>query len=157
MHNNDVQFVRKSADQEVVNNAAMVDDAELSFQIGAGQTHAFKFGLVAFGHETSDIRCGVVAPEGAQGVYCVSGPRVTAIPSNAVMSVHINPDNQFSNPLGYSRGLYQNPATLAYIEIEGHVRADVAGAVRLQFGQAVAGPNPTVLKAESFVRAERVA
>ena len=150
-------FVRKAQDQAVVNSTTLENDADLAFSVGADQRHEFRFELMVSGHESYDGKFALVGPEGATGFYCVKGPRSTVIPTNAAMAIQVNPANQFSAPAGYARGLYQDAATLALIEIVGQVSSPVAGEVRLQFAQAASGSYPTTVKAESYVRAERVA
>jgi hypothetical protein len=136
----------KTADEtqnNVVNpTAALQNDDELFFSIGANETWNFRFTVLANANVTPDIKFAVTAPTGATCKVGTSDPEGATSVSNL--------------GCGASTGLVTGNTTEDVYEVVGSVTNGAnAGNITLQWAQNTANAANVIVRSGSFVEASR--
>lgn len=149
----DFQLVRKTANETVTSSTTLQDDDHLTLPIGANETWEFEFVLAVWGHSSGDFLASIVAPAGAAGKWHGIGPEIGV--SSNVGQTNWRAETAFGSTRSY--GLNSAEASFTIL-LKGIVRNGAnAGDLKLQWAQLVAHATGTVIVADSYLVARRVA
>lgn len=134
--------VVKQVNETVNNSAALQDDDQLKFNVGANEDWTFRFVVQANAATAADLRFAVTAPSGA--TCYVSANDVETATSEAQLGC------------GVSSALVTGNATNDMYEITGSVKNGATpGVVTLQWAQFTANASNTIVYTGSYVSAYR--
>lgn len=148
----DVKKVRKSADQDVTNSTALVDDAALSFAVAAGKNYLFELLLLTNATvNTADLKLSFSIPAGGRIDYGVIGPDVaTTTATEKQINIAVTQTASDTPFVGVGSSAGQ------VVRIAGSYEGGgTAGTVKLRWAQATAAVGTTTRVLEgSTLRAE---
>ena len=152
------QFVRKTADETVTSNTTPQLDNDLAFSATGGQRYLVEVTLfveVAGGNSTTDFRGGFLMPVGAAAAFGGIGPD----PSMTTGSPFGGGEWEalYGTGTGSLRfGLYSGGTT--HITVKGIITMGVnSGTVTFAWSQDVASANGVTVKANSYMKVNKVA
>jgi hypothetical protein len=151
----DYQFVRKASDESVTSSIALQSDDELLVAIGANQTWLIEFTIFYQGATAGDIRTALNAPAGAAGTFGKHALAIGATTTEGDFGAFAVADLT-------DTGAVQSGAAGAGTRVLLVMRAIVvnganAGNVTLRWAQGTSSGTATIIKADSYLEARRVA
>lgn len=143
-----VQFKRKLTDQAVVSSVVLVDDLDLFFSVGAGETWLFENVVLFEGATTGDIQFSLVAPAGAEGSWYAT-PQASAANAFQVPGAKAFGDTLVNGCPGVG--------STQVIKLGGIVvNGAEAGEVHLRWAQNASNATPTTVHPNSYVFAQQI-
>jgi uncharacterized membrane protein len=140
------EYIRKSADQQLTSTTTLVDDADLQFAIAPKEVWVATYYLRG-SSATASIKFALAAPSGATVRYLVFSATGTTV---GVTQIDTNGGTGTNQP--NSNGATSSVTIQATVE-----NGNVAGAVNLRWAQNTTSSLATIIKAGSFLVANRVA
>jgi lysophospholipase L1-like esterase len=143
-------FVVKDSNEARTSTTTLADDPQLHVEVGAGQIWALE-GPVHFAAGAGNLRVGLDLPEGSTGRLSRSGQGITGgPPHDAAPSRSVTLPDSYGLPAGGNGA--DSSAWISAL-----VRTGVAGTITVQFCQDSASDSTTVIYANSYLRASRLA
>lgn len=147
----DMKFVRKTADESVTSSAALQDDDELVFAIGASQVWTVRYVIGYNAGTTGDFQFAFSVPTSATGRQMMAGVNSAATGITGSITAFSTTDLTTGN--GFAGG---SPSFDATMEIDLIVvNSTNAGNVTFRWAQATSNGTATILRANSFLIAHR--
>jgi hypothetical protein len=148
-------FVRKPSDQAVTSSTTFVNDADLTWNVGANETWVYELALVVNGASgTGRFKVQLTVPSGTTGSIMSLGPAFSANDNNGPATYAaangITSALTFIGMAGTSRSVV--------VLIKGvAVSSATTGAITLQWAQNDSSATPTTVQTNSYLLATRVA
>lgn len=142
-------FVRKTADESVTSSTALQDDDALLFAVGANEIWEFRFVLGVVGAGGEDFKAAIAGPAGSTITWSFGGemffntaaaPGVTRVLAGGAPASH------------YTDNLETRVEIVGII-----VNGATSGNCKLQWAQDTSGGTAVTVKANSFLRAHKIA
>ncbi len=145
-------YVRKTADETVTSSAALQDDDHLVISVAANEV--WRVELVAFyeGVDAEDIAFGWSFPAGAAGTWGGHGLALAATSNTSDLLAKATPLASPLNAGGGGAGVIVMASFFLLLRV-----SSTGGTLRLQWAQRVSGGTGSILKADSYIYAVRVA
>ncbi len=145
-------YVRKSADETVTSSAALQDDDHLVISVAANEL--WRVELVAFydAVDAEDISFGWSFPTGAAGTWGGHGLALAATSNTSDLLAKATPLASPLNAGGGGAGVIVMASFFLLLRV-----SSTGGTLRLQWAQRVSGGTGSILKADSYIYAVRVA
>lgn len=143
-------FVRKTAQESVVNSATPQNDDHLTFSIAAGETWVVDYVLYVTGGTTGDLKAQLSVPANCSGWWGGFGMATDGLANDVMIQ-------QVAVALGspIEQGTWnQNPHVRLFRAVI--IATDTGGSVTLQWSQRVSGSTATILLANSYLLATRM-
>ncbi len=143
--------VRKTGDESVTSSAALQDDDELFFAIGASDIWVAHFVIGYNAATTGDFQFAFSVPSGATGRQFMMGLNSASTGVTGSLTVFSTTDLTTGNTFG---GGGVNDASIAFdITV---VNSTNAGNVKLRWAQGTSDGTATIVRANSYLQAMRV-
>lgn len=133
-------LVRKTSDESISNSAAMQDDDELLFAIGASENWVFKIWMIYQAGTTGDMDLAITTPSGSTVIYGILNDAVHVVATSSGGELFAAGDNE-------------NEQLVVYGTV---VNSTTAGDVTLQWAQNVSNGTATIVRANSYLTAWRL-
>lgn len=148
-----VKTVRKTAAESVASSTTYQDDDQLRFAIGASETWAATFVMLVDGDPAADVKFQITAPAGATVMAAGLGLESAATANIGSLYAYGGSGDVGGFGTVSANGTVSAPI-LVYASV---LNASTAGFVTLQWAQRVSNATATVVRAGSFLTAEKVA